>query len=54
MSIGYRVEADEWRDIGGEKVRIIRECALFEISLVKRDGSYRAVMRAFRDLQDIL
>jgi phage head maturation protease len=29
MSIGYRVEADEWRDIAGERVRIIRDCALF-------------------------
>jgi HK97 family phage prohead protease len=35
MSVGYRIEADEWRTITGERVKIITDGLLCEISLVK-------------------
>jgi HK97 family phage prohead protease len=49
MSVGYRIEADEWKTIAGERVRIITYGSLIEISLVKRG----AVRQAFASVVDV-
>jgi HK97 family phage prohead protease len=49
MSVGYRIEADEWKTIAGERVRIITYGSLIEISLVKRG----AVRQAFASVADV-
>lgn len=52
MSIGYRANVDECRDIGGTPVRIISDAELVEISLVRR-GAVALAFTAMVDGDDV-